>query len=103
MLPMSNLPAQDLAALCERWKVTELSLFGSALRDDVRATSDYDLLVTFDEDAHWTLFDLVRMKAELEALLGRDVDVLTRRGVESSRNATRRQSILDSAEVIYAA
>ena len=43
------------------------------------------------------------MKSELEALLGRDVDLLTRRGVESSRNPLRRRKILESAEIIYAA
>ena len=51
----------DLVAisdLCRRWRVTELSLFGSVLRDDFRPDSDIDVLVTFATDAPWSLLDL---------------------------------------------
>jgi hypothetical protein len=43
------------------------------------------------------------MEQELAALLGRDVDLITRRAVEQRRNWLRRNEILDTAEVIYAA
>jgi hypothetical protein len=42
------------------------------------------------------------MEQELEALLGRKVDLLSRRSVERSRNWLRRKEILDTAEVVYA-
>jgi predicted nucleotidyltransferase len=45
----------------------------------------------------------VRMRDELSEILGRNVDLLSRRGVEASRNPIRRQAILSSAQVIYAA
>jgi uncharacterized protein len=94
---------EELTSFCRRWKVTELSAFGSVLREDFGPESDIDLLVTFAPDAHWTLFDMARMRDELARLFGRKVDLVTRRGVETSRNPIRRQAILSSAEVIYAA
>jgi predicted nucleotidyltransferase len=59
--------------------------------------------VTFADDAHWTLFDWVEIQEELKETFGREVDLLSRRGVESSRNPIRRTTILSSAETIYAA
>ena len=91
----------ELADFCQRWQITELSLFGSALRDDFRADSDIDLLVTFAPGARWSLIDHVAMEEELSELLGRKVDVLTRRAVERSENWIRRRNILDSAELVY--
>jgi hypothetical protein len=43
------------------------------------------------------------MQEELEGLLGRKVDLVTRRGIERSRNFMRRDAILNSAKVFYAA
>jgi uncharacterized protein len=65
--------------------------------------SDVDVLVTFTSDAHWSLLDHAAMQDELMALYGRKVDLVSRRGIERSRNAIRRRDILDSAEIIYAA
>jgi uncharacterized protein len=98
-----DLPGEEIASFCRRWKITELSAFGSVLREDFGPESDVDLLVTFSPDAHWTLFDMARMRDELVRLFGREVDLVTRRGVEASRNPIRREAILTSAEVIYAA
>ena len=92
-----------LVDLCRRWKVTELALFGSVLRGDYGPDSDIDVLVSFAPDAHWSLFDLVRMQEELRALWGREVDLLERQAIEQSENYIRRKQILRSAEVIYAA
>ena len=96
-----TIPDEALAAFCRRWKITELALFGSVLRDDFRPDSDVDVLVTFAPEAGWTLFDLVHLKEELQAVLGRSVDVVTRQGVERGRNPLRRQAILTSAEPVY--
>ena len=91
----------ELAGFCQLWQITELSLFGSALRDDFRADSDIDLLVTFAPDARWSLIDHVKIEEELSALLGRKVDLISKRGVERSENWIIRQSILESAELVY--
>ncbi len=98
-----DLPPDRLESFCRKWDVVELALFGSVLREDFTPTGDVDVLVTLAEGSHHGLFDLVEMKQELEALLGRKVDLVSRRGVEASRNALRRRAILDSARVVYAA
>jgi len=97
-----EIPYEKIAEFCRRWKITELSLFGSVLRDDFGPDSDIDVVVKFREDAKHTLFDLVHMQNELKEIFGRDVDMISRRGIESSRNYIRRDAILNSAEAIYA-
>ncbi len=92
-----------LADFCRRWKITELAFFGSVLRDDFRADSDVDVLVTFAGDADWSLFDHAAMEEELSSLLGRKVDLVSRRAVERSRNEIRKNAILAGAERIYGA
>ncbi len=94
---------EEIAAFCERWQVTQLAVFGSALREDFGSESDVDLLVSFDENARHTLFDMVRMEEELKKIFGREVDLVERAGVEQSRNHIRREAILQSTETIYAA
>ena len=91
-----------LAELCDRWKIAEVALFGSALRDDFKPDSDIDLLVTYRADADWSLFDTVGLDAELAELFHRPVDVVSRRAVEASPNWIRRKAILESAVPIYA-
>lgn len=88
---------------CKRWKVAELSLFGSALREDFRADSDIDVLISFAPDAEWSLLDHAAMQEELAAILGRNVDLVSRRAVERSSNWIRRTNILSTAESVYVA
>jgi predicted nucleotidyltransferase len=103
MMEKPDLPQAELSAFCRRWRISELSLFGSVLRDDFGSDSDLDVLVTFSPDADWGLLDHYHMQQELVTLLGRDVDLLTRRAVEQSRNWLRRRAILSTAQVVYAA
>ncbi len=98
-----RIPEDEIAAFSKRWRVRELSLFGSALRKDFGPDSDIDILVTFHQNAEPSLFDLISMEEELKAIFGRDVDLITRKSVEQSRNYIRRHDILDSAQVIYVA
>jgi len=90
-----------IASFCQHWKITEFALFGSILRNDFHPDSDVDVLVTFASDARWGLFDMVSMQEELKEMFGREVDLVSCRGVESSRNYIRRKAILSSAEVVY--
>jgi hypothetical protein len=92
-----------VAEYCRKWKVTELALFGSVLREDFRPDSDVDVLVTFAQDAKWSLFDLVEMQDELGQLLGRDVDLVEREAIEKSENYIRRKHIFSNTEIIYVA
>ena len=98
-----KIPRAKLADFCKRWNISEFAIFGSALRGDFRPDSDVDVLVSFNPQAHVTLFDMVHMQDELKAIFGREVDLVSRRGVENSRNYLRRKMILESAEVIHVA
>jgi len=91
---------QGLDDFCRRWRVTELALFGSVLRDSFRPDSDIDVLVTFEPEVPWSLWDLSLMRGELEDMFGRSVDLVEKKGL---RNPYRRQAILSDARVIYAA
>ena len=91
----------QLADFCQRWKITELSLFGSALRDDFGPDSDVDLLVRYGPAPNRSLVDHVAMARELTELIGRKVDLVSKRGVENSRNWIIRRNILNSAELVY--
>jgi uncharacterized protein len=94
---------EKIEQFCRKWRIVELRLFGSALRAELTSESDVDLLVAFELDAHWSLFDLVQMQDELKQIFGRHVDLISRRGIETSRNYLRRKAILSSAEVLYVA
>ena len=96
-------PKDRIAAFCQKWKITELALFGSVLREDFRPDSDVDVLVTFSSDSDWELEHLLDMKEELESLFGRAVDLVEKRLVEESRNYIRRKHILFHMEAVYAA
>jgi hypothetical protein len=96
------LPETKITDYCRKWKIVELALFGSVLRDDFRPDSDIDVLVRFAPEAQHTLLDLVRMQDELKRILGREVDLVEKTAIEESRNYLRRQAILGTAEVVYA-
>lgn len=99
---VTELSMEKVAEFCDRWQVTEFALFGSVLRDDFRPDSDIDVMVQFNPDAHPTFRTLDQMEAELNTVFRRDVDLITRQGIETSRNYLRRHEILSSAQIIYA-
>ena len=96
-------PRDKIAQFCERWKITELALFGSVLRDDFRADSDIDVLVTFHPSADRDYKHLLRIKEELERLFERPVDLVQRQQIENSDNYIRRKHILTHLETLYVA
>ena len=95
------LPMDKIAEFCRRWKIQEMAAFGSVLRADFDSESDIDVIVTFDDDAEWSLLDHIRMQQELQAVLRRDVDLVTRRAVERSQNWIRRKETLSTASIIF--
>ena len=98
-----DLPEERIAEFCRKHRVRKLSLFGSALREDFRPDSDVDVLVSFAEDARYSLFDLAAMEEELASILGRKVDLVEREAIEQSENYIRRRHILQSEEPVYVA
>ena len=103
LLQRLGVDREAVSGFCRRWGVAELAVFGSVLRDGFGAASDVDVLVTFGAEAHHSLWDVLDMREELKALLGRDVDLVERPVLQRSRNYIRRAAILSSAQVLYAA
>lgn len=95
-----RLDRTSLADFCARWRIGELSVFGSALRDDFGPDSDIDFLLSFEPGACWDLWELVALREELMNMVGRDVDIVVK---EAIRNPYRRRAILTHREVIHAA
>lgn len=91
---------ERIDAFCRKWRIRELSLFGSALRDDFRADSDVDLLVVFEPAAGWDLWDITVMDDELEQMFRRKVDLVEKRAL---KNPFRRHDILTTRQVLFAA
>lgn len=92
----------QLEAFCQKWKITELWLFGSVLRDDFGSDSDVDVLVTFAPETKWSLFDIVHVEDDLRRLFGRDVDLSERIAIEKDPNYIMRKHILSTARRVYA-
>jgi uncharacterized protein len=96
-------PDGGLAALCRRYGVSRLEVFGSAARgtDFDPARSDVDFLVTFAPAQRNDLAAFADFRQALETLLGRPVDLVDREAVEASRNFIRRRRILAEARPVY--
>jgi hypothetical protein len=94
------LPLDSIETFCRKWRIEELALFGSVLRDDFSPESDVDVLVTFSLDARLSLLDFVEMKEALQEILHRPVDLVSKGGL---RNPFRRHEILNTRQIVYAA
>ena len=75
LAPGVVLPESEIAAICRRYHVRELALFGSAARAEMRSDSDVDLLVDFLPDARIGLLELSALTRELSQMVGRAVDL----------------------------
>ena len=91
-----------ISAICQRFGIRKLEVFGSAARaDDFNpASSDADFLVEFAPDAQPGLESFFGAKADLEQLLGRGVDLVEPGAV---RNPFVLASITRNREAVYAA
>jgi predicted nucleotidyltransferase len=78
--------------LAERYAIDRIGIFGSVARDEAQPMSDIDIVVYMPPD----LLKRVRLKAELESLFGRKVDVIRYR---NSMNPYLKMRI--DREVIY--
>jgi predicted nucleotidyltransferase len=103
MLPLIDRLRGDIAALCRRYHVRRLELFGSATRDDFdAAASDFDFVVEFDRDHPDALSfkTYLGLKESLEALLGRPVDLIEPGAL---RNPYLKESIRRGREPVFEA
>jgi predicted nucleotidyltransferase len=97
-----NLASEEVRDFCARWKIANLSVFGSILRDDFRPDSDIDFLAEFDSNAEWDAFDHLDMEEDLARLLGRRVEIVGRTAIEASGNRFYYREILGKAEQVCA-
>lgn len=96
-----KMPTESIKAFCARWKVRELSVFGSALRADFRPDSDIDVMVSFEPGVTMTFDSFLSMREELSVMFdGREIDLVEKRLL---KNPFRRHEILTTREVVYAA
>ena len=94
-----EIDTESIKALCQRYQVHELALFGSAVRGDFNPTSDVDVLVEFAPEAQVGFITLSRMQRELSAILHCRVDLVPKNGLKPKI----REAVLSSAQVVYAA
>ena len=93
-----DVSSDQLAELCRRFGVTELSVFGSAARGEMRDDSDIDLLVEFDSRANIGL-EFFALEMELANLFARKLDL----GTKTSLKPRVRASALPDARILYPA
>lgn len=94
-----TIPADTLTSLCQKYHIKELSIFGSAIRDDFRDDSDVDVLVEFEPEARIGFLALAQLQRELSAIVQRPVDIVPKNGLKPHI----RVAVLASAQVLYAA
>jgi predicted nucleotidyltransferase len=99
MIPLIEDNLAEIAALCERFGVRSLDLFGSASTGafDVES-SDVDFVVDFGEYAPGHLDRYFGLEDGLKQLLGREVDLVTEKSIQ---NPIFRRSVDRSRKPIY--
>ncbi len=96
-----DLNSDAIRDFCRKWKIKELSVFGSILRDDFRTDSDVDLLFELEEGVQLTMDSWLSMEKELQVLFAHKVDLVPRKSLERSSNYIRRDHILKTAEPLF--
>jgi len=91
------IPRAELETFCRKNHITKMSLFGSALRDELKPGSDIDILVEFDKNHMPGLFDISRMEIELSEVIVRKVDLRT----PEDLSRYFRDDVVKTAEVHY--
>jgi len=96
-----HLNYNDVVKICKKYHISELSIFGSAIRDDFKEDSDVDILVVWEnyrkKNNRW---DFVTIVDDFSELLDREVDVVDKDGL---KNPIRRADILANSEIVYVA
>ena len=92
------LDPNEVERICKKYRIRELSIFGSALRDDFNKDSDVDLLVSFINNMEIGLFEVMDVEEEFAKLLKRNIDIVP---IEGLCYPDRRERILVSREIIY--
>jgi predicted nucleotidyltransferase len=95
-----NIDKNKIEVFCKKWKIQELAIFGSFIRDDFNDQSDIDVLITFLPKVTWG-FEIAELREELSLIFNRKIDLLNKRSLELSKNSYKKDEILKSCKVIY--
>jgi uncharacterized protein len=87
-----------IAEICRRYEIRELSLFGSQVRGDSTAKSDFDFLIEFQPEANVDFFKYFEIQEELEEIVHKKVDLVPKKGLKP----LIRQQVLAEAKIVYA-
>ncbi len=90
---------RKIAAICRKYQISELALFGSQVRGESTEKSDFDFLVNFNPEAKIGFIKLAKIQYELEEIVHTKVDLVPKDGLKP----VIRQQVLTEAEVLYAA
>ncbi|MBC8549530.1 MAG: nucleotidyltransferase family protein [Nitrospira sp.] len=88
---------EELSTFCRKNHITKLSLFGSALRDELRPNSDIDILVEFEENHIPGLITFCGMQNELSDIIEKEVDLRTPQDL----SRYFRDEVVETASVQY--
>jgi len=99
-LPKLEINENKVKEIASSYKILELYIFGSALRQDFNDKSDIDLLIKLSKDSGYSIFELIEIKEKFEKLFNRKIDLVE---LEGLRNPYRKEEILKTAKMIYAA
>ena len=98
-MKLITLNIDTIKALCDKYHVKTLFAFGSVTRDELKPTSDIDLVVDIDSNDPLSYSDdYFGLKFQLEQLLKRHVDLLEQRAI---KNQYLRQNIENSKVLVY--
>lgn len=95
-----NISKKNLKTIAEKYRIKEIAVFGSSIRNDFHADSDIDLLIEFYNSETISLYDLIDIQEYFEKITQRSIDIVEPAGL---RNPYRRENILKTKEVLYAA
>lgn len=91
---------KDIRIIAEKYNIKEIAAFGSSIRDDFHSDNDIDLLIEFYNSENISLYDIIDIQVYFEKLMHRSVDIVEPAGL---RNPYRREAILKTKEILYAA
>jgi len=98
VLGRADIPLEIIGQICRKYRVRELSVFGSVLRTDFNIESDIDLLVDFQPNHGLGFIEYLQCQDELSGVFGRRIDLVQKAGLKHAL----RDEILRSRRVIYA-
>jgi predicted nucleotidyltransferase len=99
VMKLITLNIDSIRALCDKYHVKTLFAFGSVTRDDLKPTSDIDLVVDIDiNDPITYTDDYFGLKFQLEKLFKRQIDLLESRAI---KNQYLKQNIENSKVLVY--